>query len=114
MPEQQVSHPIFARFFDRFVGRDKDRGEAELRRELVAGLAGRVAEVGAGNGINFEHYPSAVDELIAIEPEPRLRRAAAEAAPGARVRTEVVDGMAAARRRRGSGSMAMSSSTADG
>ena len=95
MPEQQVSHPIFARFFDRFVGRDKDRGEAELRRELVAGLAGRVAEVGAGNGINFEHYPSAVDELIAIEPEPRLRRAAAEAAPGAPVRTEVVDGMAA-------------------
>jgi ubiquinone/menaquinone biosynthesis C-methylase UbiE len=95
MASEQVSHPIFARFFDRFVGRDKDRGEAELRRELVGGLAGRVAEVGAGNGINFEHYPAAVGELIAVEPEPRLRRAAIEAGRAAPVPTEVVEGVAA-------------------
>jgi ubiquinone/menaquinone biosynthesis C-methylase UbiE len=95
MGDEQVSHPIFARFFDRFVGRDKDRGEAELRRELVGGLAGRVAEVGAGNGINFEHYPATVGELVAVEPEPRLRRAATEAARGAPVPTEVVPGVAA-------------------
>jgi ubiquinone/menaquinone biosynthesis C-methylase UbiE len=95
MAREQVSHPIFARFFDRFVGRDKDRGEAELRRELVGGLGGRVAEVGAGNGINFEHYPAAVVELIAIEPEPHLRSAAIEAARGAPVPTEVVAGVAA-------------------
>ena len=92
---EQVSHPIFSRFFNCFVGRDKDRGEADLRRELLAGLTGRVAEVGAGNGINFEHYPASVGELIAVEPEPRLRRAAIEAARGAPVPTVVVDGVAA-------------------
>jgi SAM-dependent methyltransferase len=96
MPSEQVSHPIFARFFDRFVGRDKDRGEAELRRELVGGLSGRVAEVGAGNGINFEHYPASVRELVAVEPEPRLRRAAVEAASAAQVPTTVVDGLGSA------------------
>lgn len=94
MGAKRVSHPIFARFFDRFVGRDKDRGEAELRRELLAGLSGRVAEVGAGNGINFEHYPATVDELVAIEPEPHLRAAAARAAGEAPVPTTVVAGVA--------------------
>jgi ubiquinone/menaquinone biosynthesis C-methylase UbiE len=93
--DEQVSHPIFAHFFDRFVGRDKDRGEAELRRALVGGLSGRVAEVGAGNGINFEHYPETVDELVAIEPEPHLRAAAARAADDAPVPTTVVNGLAA-------------------
>lgn len=95
MASEQVSHPIFARFFDRLVGRDKDRGEAELRRELVGGIAGRVIEVGAGNGINFEHYPASVAELVAVEPEPRLRRAAIDAARAAPVSTNVVEGVAA-------------------
>jgi ubiquinone/menaquinone biosynthesis C-methylase UbiE len=54
-----------------------------------------VVEVGAGNGINFEHYPATVAELVAVEPEPRLRRAATEAARGAPVPTEVVRGVAA-------------------
>jgi ubiquinone/menaquinone biosynthesis C-methylase UbiE len=94
MADERVSHPIFARFFDRFVGRDKDRGEEDLRRELLVGLRGRVAEVGAGNGINFEHYPKTVDELVAIEPEPHLRAAAARAAGDALVPTTVVDGVA--------------------
>ncbi|MGH2985325.1 MAG: class I SAM-dependent methyltransferase, partial [Solirubrobacterales bacterium] len=63
-------------------------------RELLAGLSGRVAEVGAGNGINFEHCPAAVDELVAVEPEPHLRAAAARAADEAPVTTTVVDGVA--------------------
>src|SRR3977135_4448699 len=75
MPED-VQNPLFARFFHRFCGRDRGYGERELRRELLAGVAGRVVEVGAGNGINFEHYPPSVTELIAVEPEPYLRRQA--------------------------------------
>ena len=30
----------------------------ELRRENLAGLSGRVLEVGAGTGSNFAHYPT--------------------------------------------------------
>lgn len=89
-----VSNPIFARLFDRFAAKDKGRGEADLRRELVAGLHGRVLEVGAGNGINFEHYPHAVSELVAVEPEPYLRRAAERTAHEVELEVQVVGGVA--------------------
>jgi ubiquinone/menaquinone biosynthesis C-methylase UbiE len=91
---RDVSNPLFARFFHRFCACDRGTGERDLRRELLAGLAGRVVEVGAGNGINFEHYPNAVTELIAVEPEPYLRRQAQQAAEEAPVPTRVVAGLA--------------------
>jgi hypothetical protein len=93
-PIPRINHPLFARFFDRFAAKDEARGQAELRGELLAGLAGRVIEIGAGNGLNFRHYPVAVEELIALEPEPYLRVRAAEAARGAPILIKVVDGLA--------------------
>lgn len=51
-------------------------------------------EVGCGNGINFEHFPTAVEELVAAEPEPYLRRAAEETARTAPVPVGVIDGLA--------------------
>ena len=93
---QQVENPVFARLFHRLCGRDRRRGERELRRELVAGSTGRVLEVGAGNGINFAHYPATVDELIAVEPEPYLRAQAERAAATAPIPARVIPGVAAA------------------
>jgi ubiquinone/menaquinone biosynthesis C-methylase UbiE len=92
---QEPENPVFARFFHRFCGRDRGQGERELRRELLAGASGRVVEVGAGNGINFEHYPAGVTELIAVEPEPYLRSQAEKAASEAPVPVRVVPGVAA-------------------
>src|SRR5262245_42921092 len=89
-----VRNPLFARFFDRFAAKDEKRGQAELRRELLDGLSGRVVEVGAGNGLNFPHYPATVDELVAVEPEAYLRERAADAARTAPVPVEVTDGLA--------------------
>lgn len=94
MAGAELSKPIFARFYDRFLGRDKLRGEAELRRELVADLAGRVLEVGVGNGISFEHYPATVTELVAVEPEPYLRSQAERTAALLPLDVRVVPGVA--------------------
>jgi SAM-dependent methyltransferase len=91
---QNVENPLFARFYHRFCGRDLGNGEDDLRREMLAGVRGRVVEVGAGNGINFTHYPAAVIEVIAVEPEPYLRRQAKNAAAGAPVPVRVVTGVA--------------------
>ncbi len=91
----EVEHPLFARLFDRFAAKDKGRGEDALRRDLLAGLSGRVVEVGAGNGINFEHYPAEVEELVAVEPEPYLRGQAERTARSLPLPTTVVDGTAA-------------------
>jgi ubiquinone/menaquinone biosynthesis C-methylase UbiE len=92
---QEISNPLFARFFHRFCGCDRGTGEDAVRRELLAGATGRVVEVGAGNGINFGHYPATVSELIAVEPEPYLRSQAEKAAAEAPVPVRVVSGVAA-------------------
>jgi ubiquinone/menaquinone biosynthesis C-methylase UbiE len=67
-----ASHPHFARAYHRRSHFLEERGVAEHRRELLAGLYGRVVEIGAGNGLNFRHYPDAVSEIVAVEPEPFL------------------------------------------
>ena len=89
-----VKNPLFARYFNRFAARREERGNRELRQELLSGLSGRVIEVGTGNGLNFPHYPRAVREVVAVEPEPYLRDRAAEAAAAALIPIRVTDGTA--------------------
>jgi ubiquinone/menaquinone biosynthesis C-methylase UbiE len=89
-----VNNPLFARYFARFGGRNEERGNRELRQEMLAGLSGRVIEVGPGNGLNFPHYPGSVQEVVAVEPEPYLRSRAVEAAADAPVPIRVADGSA--------------------
>jgi ubiquinone/menaquinone biosynthesis C-methylase UbiE len=89
-----VRHPLFARLYAALSPCAEHQGQGEHRRELLAGLSGRVVEVGAGNGLNFAHYPSGVTEVVAVEPEGYLRGKAEEAAAMAGVRITVVDGMA--------------------
>jgi ubiquinone/menaquinone biosynthesis C-methylase UbiE len=91
---ETVRHPLFARVFDRISRKAEEAGQADHRREMLAGLSGRVLEVGAGNGLNFRHYPDSVEEVIAVEPEAYLRERAQESAEKASVAIRVVDGLA--------------------
>ncbi|GGS75454.1 class I SAM-dependent methyltransferase [Streptomyces cinerochromogenes] len=97
MARSPVSHPLFARCYARIsVGAESRLGMAGVRQRLLAGLSGRVIEIGAGNGLNFAHYPGAVAEVVAIEPEPLLRSLALRAALRAQVPVDVVPGAAEA------------------
>lgn len=91
-----VHHPVFARIFGRLAPVGERFGLAEIRRNLLADTAGRVLEVGAGSGANFAHYPPAVTEVVAVEPERHLRELAERAAERAPVPVRVVDGVAEA------------------
>ena len=92
--QSTVHHPIFSRVFALTSQTALDKGEADHRRELLAGLSGRVIEVGAGNGLNFAFYPASVTEVVAVEPEPYLRSLAVQAAGTAPVPVTVTDGVA--------------------
>jgi SAM-dependent methyltransferase len=87
-------HPRFARAYERISAESERRGTAAHRARLLTGLAGRVIEVGAGNGLNFAHYPRSVVEVVAVEPEERLRALAERAAAAAPVPVRVVPGHA--------------------
>ena len=94
MSPAKVSHPIFSRIYTRCSGAMEKQGLAEHRRQLLAGLQGSVVEVGAGNGLNFAHYPPGVTRVLAVEPDRYLREKAEVAAGKAGPRIEVVDGTA--------------------
>ncbi len=89
-----VQHPFFARVYVRVAAAAEKRGQSEHRAELLRGLSGRVLELGAGNGMNFRHYPGRVRELVAVEPESRLRQAARDNAAQAKIPIRIVDGVA--------------------
>jgi ubiquinone/menaquinone biosynthesis C-methylase UbiE len=90
----KVNHPLFARAYLWLSVKEEEAGRAGHREEALAGLSGRVLEIGAGNGLNFAHYPATVDEVVAVEPEPILREHAKRAASESAVRVTVVDGLA--------------------
>ncbi len=85
-------HPRFARLYERISAESERRGTAEHRERTLADLTGRVIEVGAGNGMNFTHYPTTVNEVVAVEPEDTLRGLAERAASAAPVPVTVVAG----------------------
>lgn len=88
-------HPLFARLYARLAPLHLTKGEgAKHRAALLAGLRGRVLEIGAGSGLNFAFYPREVTDVVALEPEPYLRARAAEAARAAPVPVEVTAGAA--------------------
>ncbi len=88
-----VRHPYFARFYA-WLSLRMEPEVGRYRSRLLAGLRGRVIEIGAGNGLNFGHYPPEVEQVYAVEPEPRLRALATARADEADADVEVVDGVA--------------------
>lgn len=69
-------------------------GLGEHRARLLRGLTGAVVELGCGNGLNFARYPATVARVLAVEPDPYLRRLAEHAAALAPVPIDVVDAVA--------------------
>jgi ubiquinone/menaquinone biosynthesis C-methylase UbiE len=89
-----IARPRFAKMYLRAAPTAEERGATEHRRRLLEGLSGTVVEIGAGQGLNFPHYPPEVSEVIAIEPEPTLRREAEKVAASAGLPIRVVAGVA--------------------
>ncbi len=90
MTAQTFDHPFFARFWT-VMSAHESGVIKKMRKENLAGLTGRVLEVGAGTGTNFAFYPDTVTEVVALEPETRLAPHAKQAAASASVPVTVVE-----------------------
>jgi SAM-dependent methyltransferase len=64
---------VFAAAYDPFVAGAERAGIAKARHDLLAGARGRVLEIGAGTGLNVEHYPPATD-VTYTEPDPHMAK----------------------------------------
>jgi ubiquinone/menaquinone biosynthesis C-methylase UbiE len=64
---------IFAVVYDPFLWLGEMAGMRRRRRTLLSEAHGRVAEIGAGTGLNIAHYPEGITELLLCEPEPGMR-----------------------------------------
>jgi ubiquinone/menaquinone biosynthesis C-methylase UbiE len=85
------AHPWFACLYG-VLARVAEKGElCARRRALLASAEGRVLELGAGTGENFKHYPPQVTEVVAVEPDPHMRRQAARRIGEAAMAVELVD-----------------------
>lgn len=54
---------LFAALYDTIGKRSEEAGLREERRQLLAGAAGEVIELGAGTGLNLDLYPEQVTRL---------------------------------------------------
>lgn len=76
-----LNERLFALYYPHLLELAERAGQRETRHELLSEASGRTLECGAGGGVNLEHYPAAVTELVISEPSPhmiaRLRRVVA-------------------------------------
>jgi ubiquinone/menaquinone biosynthesis C-methylase UbiE/uncharacterized protein YndB with AHSA1/START domain len=91
-PPPALLRSAFSRLYARLSPAADARGGRRHRQALLAGAEGRVLEIGCGNGLNFPHYPASAHQVVAVEPDRRLRRQAEVAARRATVAIDVVDG----------------------
>jgi ubiquinone/menaquinone biosynthesis C-methylase UbiE len=91
---------LMASVYDRVMAGAEDACLRTWRAQLLAGLSGRVLEVGPGTGASLPLYPAAVTELILAEPDPHMRERLADrlgfGPAGARVIADPIEGLALA------------------
>ncbi|MBI5947114.1 MAG: class I SAM-dependent methyltransferase [Chloroflexi bacterium] len=81
--QPERGHKTFAAFWDRATRKESPRQRA-ARREVVGGARGRVLELGAGVGTNWQYLPDGLG-FSAIEPDPfMVKRALGHAAASGR------------------------------
>lgn len=64
----------FSAAYDRGFKGAEDAGLRDMRRELLAQARGRVLELGAGTGLNLDHYPESIEGLTMVEPDPHMTK----------------------------------------
>jgi ubiquinone/menaquinone biosynthesis C-methylase UbiE len=81
----------FAALYEPFLWVGERTGVRAHRKELLGRSAGCVLEIGAGTGLNLEHYPDDIDGLVLAEPDAAMRRLLAKRLARSRRQAQLVD-----------------------
>ena len=60
---------LSARVYEPFMWLADKTGFRRWRKRIVAQVSGSVLELGAGTGLNLEHYPAGLERLVLVEPD---------------------------------------------
>jgi ubiquinone/menaquinone biosynthesis C-methylase UbiE len=72
----------------------RQRDLAPYRSRVVGAAAGRVLEIGVGSGLNLPLYGAGVEQVIGLDPSPKLLAMASESKRRATAPVELVEGSA--------------------
>lgn len=78
--DRRSGHKWFAAAYERMTGPAERPFMKPVREEIAGGARGRVLELGAGTGLNFEYYTAEATEVVATEPDPYMLDRARERA----------------------------------
>jgi ubiquinone/menaquinone biosynthesis C-methylase UbiE len=82
---------VFAALYDGMNKGTEAAGIRGERHDLLAQAQGTTIEIGAGTGLNVEHYPGSVTRLVLAEPDEHMRRRLARRAGVVRPAAELID-----------------------
>ncbi len=63
-----LNERVFSWYYPRLAKFAEKAGLGLIRHDLLAQAAGRTVDIGSGNGINLDHYPGTVTDLLLVEP----------------------------------------------
>ena len=72
----------------------RNRDLVPYRRRVVEAAKGRVLEIGIGSGLNLPLYPSAIEEVLGLEPAARLINMARRSADRTTKKVRFIEGSA--------------------
>lgn len=73
MPFKQIRSYLIAKTYDRAMRSTEKRCLRQWRGDLLQHATGDVLEIGAGTGINLQHYPDTITRLVLSEPDRQMR-----------------------------------------
>jgi ubiquinone/menaquinone biosynthesis C-methylase UbiE len=74
----------------------RQRNLAAYRARIIPAAQGRVLEIGIGSGLNLPYYGTAVEQVIGLDPAPKLLAMTREAARRTAIPLDLIEGSAEA------------------
>ncbi|SDJ24768.1 class I SAM-dependent methyltransferase [Alteribacillus bidgolensis] len=79
----------FSKLYDPFMSPLEKKRFGAVRNRLVSQQQGVILEMGSGTGVNFGYYQQA-EKVVAVEPDPGMRKQSTDKAEKAKVPVELV------------------------